>query len=324
MTTVLAATGVLLLLCCALGLWYLRGLTERLGGVERSQLAATHGLVALQTYTQARHDVEGRTAESIRRLEMIIAGAHSKGAAGEHVLEAALARLPAEWQVRDFRVGNKAVEFGLRLPNDLILPIDSKWPATALLERLAACEDGATRARLKAQIEAVVLQKGREVRKYVEPGLTAGFGVAAVPDAVYELCWDVQADLVRSNVALVSYSLFVPYLLLVFQTTLKTSQQVDLRALDDALHGAQDSVRLAQEELEGRFARAVIMLGNSRDDLSAHLRRVRRSLAGLELGPAGDRPPAENGAVNSAENGALEEPVSRRGLAGTSLDATFD
>jgi DNA recombination protein RmuC len=50
-------------------------------------------------------------------------------------------KLPAEWQVRDFKISGKVVEFGLRLPNDLILPIDSKWTATHLLEKFVAAEE---------------------------------------------------------------------------------------------------------------------------------------------------------------------------------------
>ncbi|MDQ3699786.1 MAG: DNA recombination protein RmuC [Chloroflexota bacterium] len=325
----LGATVALLLfcLCLLLSLWYLQRIVGRVAGVEQHQRDVSQGmaalgagvahtgavaegladatavirrdlsranndLVALQTYAHARQDLERRTAESVRRLETIIAGTHSKGVAGENILELALSKLPAEWQVRDYRIGNKAVEFGLRLPNNLILPIDSKWPASALLDRFAACEDAAERLRLKGQIEAVVLQKAREVRKYVDPSLTVGFGVAAVPDAVYDLCWGVQSHAFQSNVVLVSYSLFIPYLLLVFQTVLKTSQQVDVQQLEAALRSAQESVGQAQEELEGRYARALIMLSNSRDDLSAHLSRARRSLSGIErLETAADPPP---------------------------------
>ena len=51
---------------------------------------------------------------AIRRLETVIAGTQSKGAAGENILDVVFSKLPAEWQVRNFPVGNKSVEFGLR------------------------------------------------------------------------------------------------------------------------------------------------------------------------------------------------------------------
>ena len=65
-------------------------------------------------------------------------------------------------------MGNKSVEFGLRLPNRLVLPIDSKWPATNLIERFLATEDPDERQRVKTRIEAAVRDKAKEVRKYID------------------------------------------------------------------------------------------------------------------------------------------------------------
>ncbi len=266
-------------------------LTERLSQIEPVTRSIQLGLTELQAYARARHDLERQTAESIRRLEAVIAGTQTKGAAGENILELVFAKLPPEWQVRNFRVGNKIVEFGLRLPNNLLLPIDSKWPATNLLEEFAGCDDPSEQQRLKARIESVVLSKAREVKKYIDPNITVNFGVAAVPDAVYDLCSGVQADLFQSNVVLVSYSMFLPYLLLVFQTMLKTSQSIDLQRLDAYLRSAQDSVEALQDEIEGRFSKAITMLTNSRNDMSVHLSKVSSGLTSLQISAA--RPGAD-------------------------------
>ena len=137
--------------------------------------------------------------------------------------------------------------------------------------------------RLKSQLEGVVLQKAREVRKYIDPALTVNFGVAAVPDAVYDLCSGVHVQVFQLNVVLVSYSMFVPYLLLVFQTTLKTSQNIDMERLTAYLQTAQDSIATLQEELEGRFARSIIMLQNSRNDMSIHLSKIATGLTSLQI-----------------------------------------
>ena len=256
----------------------------------RTELSrARDGLTELQTHAKVRQEVEQQTAESIRRLETIIAGTQTKGTAGENILEVVFAKLPPEWQVRNFRVGNKSVEFGLRLPNNLILPIDSKWPATNLLEQFANCNDPDEQQKLKTQIESAVLNKAKEVKKYVDPSLTVNFGIAAVPDAVYDLCSGIQADVFQQNVVLVAYSMFVPYLLLVFQTVLKTSQNIDLEKLDAYLRTAQDSVKSLQEELEGRFSRAITMLTNSRSDMSIHLSKVSSGLTSLQIGASAPR-----------------------------------
>lgn len=245
---------------------------------------ARQALTEMQTAARARHDIERATADSIRRLEAIIAGASSKGSAGENIVEAVFARLPAEWQARNFRIGNRTVEFALRLPNGLVLPIDSKWPATSLLERFLACEDAAEQARLRSQLEGAVLDKAREVAKYLDPGLTLSFGVAVVPDAVYEVCGAAQVDALDQKVVVVGYGMFVPYLLLVFQTVLKSSQDIDLERLTAYLEAVGRSIRAVEEELEGRHARALTMLQNSRDDMRAHLGKVSAGLAAVQLG----------------------------------------
>src|SRR5690606_1695689 len=162
----------------------------------------------------------------IRRLVQVIAGTAAKGSAGESLVDVVFSTLPPEWQERNFRVGNRTREFAMRLPNALVLPIDSTWPATGLRDQFRGTEDPAEQTRLKAQIEAAVREKAREVRKYLHPELTVNFGIAVVPDAVFELCAAVQADCMRDSVVVVGYSMFVPYLLLVFQTVLRTSRDI--------------------------------------------------------------------------------------------------
>jgi DNA recombination protein RmuC len=77
--------------------------------------------------------------------------------------------------------------------------------------------------------------------------------------------------------------MFVPYLLLVFQTILKASQNIDLQKLDSYLQSADDSIKALQEELEGRFSRAITMLSNSRDDIALHLSKLRSGLTSLKI-----------------------------------------
>jgi DNA recombination protein RmuC len=286
----------------------MRGLAERVAAVEqrqalanqnlgslangladstqslRGELArASNGLAQLSAQAHARQEIEQRTSDSIRRLETIIAGTQAKGNAGENILDVMFTKLPVEWQVRDFRVGGKTVEFGLKLPNNLILPIDSKWAATQLLEQFANCDDPNQQGLLKQEIERRVLEKAREVRKYIDPNVTVPFGVAAVPDAIFDLCNTIQADALALNVVIISYSLFLPYLLLVFQTMLRANQSIDLAKLDAYLHTVQESTQAMQEEIEGRYSRALTMLANSRDDLRAHLSKVTSSTTGLQI-----------------------------------------
>jgi DNA recombination protein RmuC len=239
-------------------------------GISQTQAS----LAALQSQAKARQDLELRTADSIQRLEAVIAGTHSKGTAGE---------LPVEWQVRNFPVNNKVVEFGLRLPNQRVLPIDSKWTATALLEKFYAAEDIEEKKSLKNQIERQVILKAREVRKYLDPSLTSSFAIAAVPDAVFDLCTQAPVYVMKMDVVLISYSMFIPYLLLVFQTILENNQEIDFQQLEIYLQSTKSSLDELQSELDGRFSKAIIMLGNTRDDMKVQLGKLSSGLNSIKI-----------------------------------------
>ncbi|MCB8953636.1 MAG: hypothetical protein H6650_16650 [Ardenticatenales bacterium] len=77
--------------------------------------------------------------------------------------------------------------------------------------------------------------------------------MAVIPDAAYDLCAGAQAEAFQMSVVLISYSMFVPYLLLVFQTMLKTSQSIDLQKLSAHLQTVQNSMIALQSELDGRI-----------------------------------------------------------------------
>ncbi len=261
-----------------------QGLAETASAIRTGLTSAQETLAALHMHASARQQVEHQTAESIRRLEAVIAGTKTKGTAGENIIELVFAQFPPEWQVRNFQIGNKTVEFGLRLPNNLVLPIDSKWTATTLLEQFLVCEEPEQRQALKSQIERTVLAKAKEVRRYIDPSVTVNFGIAAIPDAIFDLCSGVQVESLQLNVVLVSYSMFVPYLLLAFQTILKSSHDIDLQKLVAYLDTAQGTIRSLQEELEGRLSRAITMLGNSRDEMRAQLSKINTALTTIQLG----------------------------------------
>lgn len=272
------------------------GIREATETIRQEIARAQEGLGQLHATARSRQQLEEMTAQSIRRLEAVIAGTAAKGAAGENICELVFSRLPAEWQERDFRVGNRTVEFALRLPNNLVVPVDSKWPATSLLEQFLAAEDVAEQQRLKAQLQQAVLIKAREVRKYVDPGLTTDFSMAVVPDAVYELCGEVLGDVLRLEVMLVSQSMFVPCLLMLFQSAVRESREIDVEKLSAYLKAADQGLRALQEEIEGRLSRAITMLGNSRDELRAQTARVSSGLAAVSM-------------TGSSEPAAIAHPI---------------
>lgn len=299
-----------------------RGLSERIFSVENTQTSTQHGIGALSTqalsalaelktltggiaeaasrlradlsqtqnhlselqaFVRARQEEERQVAESIRRLETIIAGTQSKGKAGENIVEVVFSKFPPEWQERNLKVNGKTVEFALRLPNQRFLPIDSKWAATSLVEEFARETDEKQLQRLRGEIEKEVAKKLKEVTQYIDPHLTVNFGVAVVPDAVYDLCGRVHADAFKMNVVLVSYSLFVPYLLLVYQVVLKSAQTVDMEALSHHLENIQKSVEKMQEEVNGRLSKGLTLLVNSRDEMKSLLGSISNHIASLKI-----------------------------------------
>ncbi|MEW5870102.1 MAG: DNA recombination protein RmuC [Chloroflexota bacterium] len=259
------------------------GLSEATAAMRSELTRAKNDLTELHTHAKTEQELDRQIAESVRRLETIIAGTQTKGAAGENLLEAVFSKLPVDWQVRNFVLAGKTVEFGLRLPNRLIVPIDSKWTATGLIEQLISTDEPQDQVRIKREIENAVLQKAKEVRKYIDPSITMNFGIAVVPDAVYDLCASIHVDVFAIGVVLLSYSMLVPYLLLMFQTVLKTNQNIDLQKLAAYLQTTQSEIQELQEEIDGRLSRAIVMIGNSRDDMRIHLSKLSGGLTGIQV-----------------------------------------
>src|SRR5438128_12253385 len=102
----------------------------------------------------ARQPIVEYARASLKRLEHVIAGSSSRGAAGEHILEEALRHLPPEMLQRNVWVGGKVVELALRLPGGQLLPMDSKWVSSVALEQLAEKGlDANRRAQLNGHVE---------------------------------------------------------------------------------------------------------------------------------------------------------------------------
>jgi len=113
----------------------------------------------------------------------------------------------------------------------------------------------------------------------------------------------------------VGQSLFLPYLLLVFHTVLKSSQSIDAQRFELYVSACQQDVASMQEELEGRYSRAMTMLENSRRELASGLARVQGELTSLRRNAeviTVDSDAIETGSVDAAdadENSvALDEP----------------
>ena len=250
--------------------------------VLRNQLTSVkEDLEKLKGHNEARQKLDDDTAKAIKRVEHIIAGTKSKGTAGENILENIFSQLPHEWQVRDFQIGGKQVEFALKLPNNLVLPIDSKWPATNLVEEYEKAEDK-EQQKLKQEVVKEVLKKAREVEKYIDPTRTTTFAIAVVPDTVYHLSSAVFSDVYKMNVVLISYSNFLPYLLLVFHTILKASRSIDLDRLADYLQDIENSIEVIQREFDNKLIKGLSMITNFSREFPEELGKISRRLSVIQ------------------------------------------
>ncbi len=267
-------------------------LTNKTNEIHLGLSSAVNNLTALDARLEERREIDRQTADSVKKLETVIAGTNSKGVAGENILEAMFANLPDEWLHRNFPVGGRRVEYAFRLQNNLVLPIDSKLAATDLLKRFVDCNDSNEKQKLKSEIERTVRDKANEVKKYLDPALTVDFGIAVVPDAIYDLCCGIRTDVFKSKVLLVSYSMLVPYLLLVHHTHLKASQNIDLKKLGTALHTAEESISAIQEVLEKHHSDAITRLANSRNIMREHLSKVRSALISVQINSDAQEQPA--------------------------------
>jgi DNA recombination protein RmuC len=182
---------------------------------------------------------------------------------------------------RNVRLAGGVVEFAVRLPGGKYIPIDSKWPGAQLLERIARETESPRRTQLIRELETQVSAKADEVAKYLDPERTILLGVAAVPDAVYQLCRSVHAQAYKRGIILLPYSLAVPYVLSLlvliarFGGALDTSQvRASIAKVDQTLHELEDA-------LEGHMSRGLTMFENALQNQRSGIAQCRSIVAAL-------------------------------------------
>lgn len=250
----------------------------------RQEITQTRELLAqMKSADEIREMAVREALQSLRRLEHVIAGTKSRGMAGENILSGILAQLPPELRETNLTINNKVVEFAFRLPNDKLLPIDSKWPSTATLEKLADTDDPEARRPLIEAIQGEVKKKVREAAKYLDPERTIQLGVVVVPDAVFDLCLEAHVEAFKEGIVIVSYSQALPYLLSLLQVVLRFSAKIDAARLSSALKTIADALEKMENEVEGRLARSLTQLENSRGELRTQLSRARQGAGSLYL-----------------------------------------
>jgi DNA recombination protein RmuC len=246
---------------------------------------AQRALAEVKALEQARLSQLDRATDSLRRLELVVAGSTTRGAAGERVIGRAFAPLPADMLERNASFEGKTVEYALRLPGGRLLPVDSKWTGVAELEGLETADDPAQRRRLREHAAREVRLRAREMAKYLDHERTLGLAVLAVPDAVHAETIDVHGEAGRDGVLVVPYSQALALVLALYRLSARFA------AAPEAAEAAPRLARLAEllqrldEEVEGRLSRALVQAANARDALRGDLaeaRHVCSRLAGFD------------------------------------------
>ena len=277
----------------------------------RERLTQTQSVVeGLRSALTARQPVEDEARASLRRLESVIAGSSTRGAAGENILEETLKHLPPEMLQRNVWVGGKVVELALRLPGGKLLPIDSKWVSSNALEQLAEPGlDAPRRAQLTAQVEREVERRVREVSQYIDPATTSPFVLAVIPDAAYDVCRGSIVSAHQRHVMVVGYAMALPYLLTLYQLHLQFARSVDMEKLQSALIDVERHLDTLESVLKNKLQRAVTMLQNAYGEGKQVSARIRASAQSVQVSDTG------NGEISTEPNVRGQATYSEMGLA---------
>jgi DNA recombination protein RmuC len=258
----------------------LRGLADVAQGLQGRIAATQRDLVEVKALEQARARQLDRASDSLRRLETIVAGSSSRGAAGENILARALAQLPPDLLETNAAFGGRVVEYALRLPGGRLLPVDSKWTSAQSLERLETTDDPAERRRLLDAVARDLRSRIREMARYLDSERTLDLAVLAVPDAVHAATSPVHGEGWREGVLVVPYSLALPFLLTSYRLAVRFSATPDEEETERSARLARvgEGLRRLDEAVEGRLSRALAQASNARDDMRAELGEARRGL----------------------------------------------
>jgi DNA recombination protein RmuC len=267
-------------------------LAEATQGIRTELSQAQRALAEVKALEQGRARQMDQAADSIKRLEAVVAGSSTRGVAGENILSRALAQLPPDLIEVNVAFGNKCVEYALCLPGGRYLPIDSKWTSVGALEKLDVVEDAGERKKLVEQVTRDVRGKIREMTKYLDPERTLELGLLAVPDAVYAAAPEAHGEGYREGVLVVPYSLALPYVLALYRLVARFGSAVDTDQLTARVRSLTDCLRRMDEELEGRLSKGLVQIQNARDALRDHVGAAQRTASQLVVDRDAEEPVA--------------------------------
>jgi len=214
--------------------------------------------------------------EVSKSIESIMRGSKTKGLAGENIVREILKIFPQGTMVYDFKVGSKVVEFGLKLPDGRILPIDSKVMASDELRILSQTSDETAKLKIIQQLELAVLHKAREVGAYISPPMTYERAIMAVPDSLFYL---LKESIIRAHrdygVLIIPYSMTIPYLLSFVDLQRKHSSHLNEERVRTFLEDLSLSLAKMDDILDNKVAKGNVMISNAYSEYKQIVSKIR-------------------------------------------------
>lgn len=229
-----------------------------------------------------------RLEEEMGRLTTALLGRRS-GQIGEALVDEILRPVPEGWIEKNARLGDGEVEFALKLPGGYLIPLDSKFVAPEILRDFEKNgKDEKKRQELERYLNTQVQRRAQEIAgRYLKDAKVPGFGIAAVPDAVYGLCRDaIRSVAERHAIVLVPYTLLVPFVLSLYLIAQRLKLTVRVEEITQYLGFLQATLKDTRRCLEN-MARGVKAISNLREQA---LERIDKVLLKLTPYMEGDIP----------------------------------
>jgi hypothetical protein len=115
----------------------------------------------------------------------------------------------------------------------------------------------------------------------LDPERTLLLGVAALPDAVYQLCRSAHGGAFRRGVILVPYSLAVPYVLSMIVLIARFGGALDTSRVRSALAKVDATLGELEESIESHMTRGLTMLSNAVQNQRSGIAECRSQVAAL-------------------------------------------
>ncbi len=236
--------------------------------------------------------------DSIKSIEHLFKGSKSKGMAGENILREIFKVFPPELIVFDYKVEGRPVEFGLKLPDGRIVPMDSKVVAVEEMNQLTTETNEEIRQRLIRKIELEVMKKIKEVAEYVHPPITWDRALMMVPDAIYSMLKESFTKAYSQSVILIPFSMAIPYILTFLDLHKKTLATYDEQQVRAFLEDLDRALNEMETVLENQIARGNTMISNAYSEYKKIVGKVRGRMTYLA---EAEKPQLKSAAVPEEE-----------------------